>query len=236
MKSIFAPWLISFYRWYCQEANFSGPEYDNFCRFGRIVFLWGPLLWLFKAVFCNKIVGPIRLWMVLLVAGFVTLVVFQPQLALAVTIGAVFIAVFWFLMDSLISERVVYRILSFGWGILRVWTLFLAAGLAAFAYFDWAGFLDIMLMLAVMAAFVVVLVGLVTVVAFLVSLLPKREKRSRSQTRQSPQILRNAAGVASIGWHWLVLIKRRTICPWVQLTPDGYIRFYWSDEKPEEIG
>jgi len=246
-KSIFAPWMISVYNWYCRETEFRAPAIKNFCQTCRIIFLWAPGLWLIQALLnllirvtdflAKPVIGKFPIWGVLAVAAYTVILALYPFWVIIAT-GVVLLVV---LIVYLFNQDGFVRVMRFL--VEALITIFLLA-LLSFGIFwivtNWAEFLEaliltlqIVLVLGIGALVIWVLfLGLRSLKDGLVGWAQHRRYSRKASRRPSKQVLRNVTGAFSLGWHWLVILKRKTICPWVEFTPDGHISFSFSADPP----
>lgn len=245
-KSIFAPWLVRFYEWYFHSKRGRSPQQENFCHFGRVVFFWAPLFWFFR----RRLVFGIRPWMPVTLAVWASLTAISPSLMLAAT-GVVAVACIWAVLLFAIPPAWCDEIGRF-LGIrvtqhVQLWMIVAVALFAGLSYF----FPEIVLTTLLLLAFIVAVVVAVVVVVWVlywILYVPSRAvgnalagvewpkisvpvRVSEGISRPVRSFFANLGGVLSIAWHFLVVLKRRTICPWVSFA-DGHIEFVFAPEPP----
>lgn len=234
-KSIFSPWLIRWYDWYhtyrrprwYRENHV--PRRENLCHFGRVVFLWAPLRWFFH----RRLQGGLSPWMFPAAAAYALFFAAAPVVMLVITValGLLFV---W------IGSNWIERTMTAGVGRVKVWH-FLAAGLFALISYLSA---EVVIATFIVAA-VLLLIGfpilaaiyaLAEVYGFLRCRIrirsPFRVRMPRVRVSvRAPRPIRQASanirGIFSTAWHFLVLLKRRTICPFVSFSGDR-LEFIWS--------
>ena len=253
-KSIYAPWLVRFYHWYHEDRRMRRRE--ELCHFGRVVFFWAPLYWFFE----RRIFGWVRPWLIVssvaLLTFYAVLFAAQPQmvriatiyLLVAVAAAAAIIAVAVPVLQSLDHGRLGKLLVWPEDSLVHVWMFLAVGGFAILSYF--AAYPIVMavvlfLGLAVVlggAAGIIVLGGYIVVAAFkrlfavLGRILPPLPLVEISFPAPVANAFKNAAGAISLGWNWLLTLKRRTICPWVTFR-DGTIEFEFAPEpaKPSVL-
>ena len=253
-KSIYAPWLVRFYHWYHEDRRRRRQE--DLCHFGRVVFFWAPLYWFFE----RRIFGWVRPWLIVLSTALLTFYVVlfaaQPQMVRITTIyllaivagSAAIFAVAVPTLQSLDHGRLGKLLVWPEHSLVHVW-MFLAVGafaiLSYFAAYHIVMVVMISLGLAAVlggAAGIIVLGGYLVVAAFkglfavLGRILPPLPSIEISFPAPVANAFKNAAGAISLGWNWLLTLKRRTICPWVTFK-DGVIEFEFALEpsKPSVL-
>lgn len=245
-KSIFAPWLVRFYEWYHTYRRPSWwKEYhrrrqEDFCHFGRVVFIWGPLYWFLH----RRLVLGIRPWLPVALAFYGLLLTVYPMV-----MSILGLAVFWFW--AMIQPKVLKPV----WGVLtrsvagrvRIGHVLLVALFAGLAYFSPGGSLTVLIYFAaIVLASAIILLIVVAVLAglrsfhrflrrwiqFSISIrfrvrLPKVRVAAPPVPAPVRSAAANVGGIFSTVWHFLVVLKRRTICPWVTFK-DGRIEFEFA--------
>ncbi|OGC60194.1 hypothetical protein A2890_00710 [candidate division WWE3 bacterium RIFCSPLOWO2_01_FULL_53_14] len=245
-KSIFAPWLIRFYEWYFSVRGSYQPRQENFCRFGRTVFLWAPLYWFF----CRRFALGMRPWMPVMLTAYGLMLLAFPVGTLIVGFAILWI---WFLIQPKILNPVWKFLTRPVAGRVRVGYVLLVALFAGLSYLSPEGFLTSLvylvgLVLAV-AVIMALVAGLVVFFLFLRDFLREwitfsisirlriRLPKVRVSAPPIPLPVRSAAanvgGIFSTAWHFLVVLKRKTICPWVSFQ-NGRIEFLFAPEPIKE--
>lgn len=242
--------MISAYNWYYRETEFRPPKINNFCQFCRIVFLWAPGLWVIQALLnllirlsdflVKPVIGKLPTWGVLAIAAYAVILALESFWVIIITGIALLIG----LLAYLFTQDGFVRVMRF---LLNAVLVILVVVFFGFSIFwiatNWTKFLDsLILALQIIMAFgliilavVVLYLGIRAAFGAVVNWIHQRRySRSRKASpRPSKQILRNLKGVVSLGWHWLVILKRKTICPWVEFTKDGHINFSFSADHPD---
>ena len=240
-KSIFAPWLIRFYEWYFSVRGSYQPRQENFCRFGRTVFLWAPLYWFF----CRRFALGMRPWMPVVLAAYIPLLIVAPIMMIVITFAAVW---FGFLMLPSRTLRRIKNFLDAGVaGRVHRWHVLSVAFFATVSYvFPEAVLVSVAFVAGVAAAIAVIVAGvagLVELHRFLrrfihisVSIrIPRPRVRLPAVSVPAPirSTAANFGGILSTAWHFLVVLKHKTICPWVSFS-EGRVEFVFAPEPIKE--
>ena len=256
-KSISAPWLVRFYNWYHEDRRRRRQE--DLCHFGRVVFFWAPLYWFFERRIFGWVRPWLIVSSAALLTFYAVLFAAAPQamgivtlyiLAIGVGAGAIF-AVAVPLLQSLDHGRLNRFLFWPEDHLVQVW-MFLAVGaFALLSYFAAYYIVTIVVYLLgmvaaiggatgflVLASHILILIGRILisaikrVFAFLARILPPLPSVEIRFSAPVSNALENVAGVFSLGWNWLLTLKRRTICPWVTFK-DGVIEFEFAPEPAE---
>ncbi|MEX1061720.1 MAG: hypothetical protein WEC39_01245 [Patescibacteria group bacterium] len=238
--------MIAVYNWYGKNTRYYPPRVENFCRACRIIFVWAPGLWIGQKVMDlwfwlvklgqRPVTKRLQVWMV---AGFLFwAIVLWLQPLLIAFLTALALVLFWIIILLNRFWSPIEAVLRFLWYLL----LFVVVGVILIALVvwivnNWAEFLQLIVL--GLKIFGVLLIGFAIVVLlffgirgikdWLVDWWQRRRSRRTFRPSRPPRyVLRNIGGTISLGWHWLVVLKRKTICPMVQFTKDGYVKFDFS--------
>jgi hypothetical protein len=251
-KSIFAPWLVRFYEWY---HTYRRPDWwkfnhtrqqEDFCHFGRVVFFWAPLYWFFRRRFALGM----RPWMPVVLAAYVLFTLAYPIYGILVASFTIYIGAM--MLSPRQAERIGRFFTAGVVGGVRLWHVLLVALFAGISYLSPEAVLTVLILLSagVVAFGTIILLiwGLVLFVRFLrrwihfsVSIrfrvdLPKVKVSAPPVPVPVQNAAANIWGILSTAWHFLVVLKRKTICPWVTFK-DGRIEFEFAPEpaKPSVL-
>lgn len=237
-KSILAPWLIRFYEWYHTYRRPRWyrddhiPRRENLCHFGRVVFLWAPLRWFFH----RRLRGGLRPWMFPAAVAYALFFAAAPVVTLAITVplGLLFV---W------VGSNWIERTMTAGVGRVKVWHFLLVGAFAGISYLSAESLITVLIVLVVVSVLSIAIVAVIYAGAFVYNFLRRRIRiriPSRFRLRTPDAIYwpvrhasDNVAGAVEIGWHWLVALKRKTICPWVSFS-GGRVEFVFAPEPIKE--